>query len=58
METFARFLSLSEHWIILYGLGLGTDRGRALVIGSFSSLVINALSFLPLEWARRREGST
>jgi uncharacterized protein (TIRG00374 family) len=56
VETLARFLSLSEHWIILYGLGLGTDVGRALVIGSFSSLVINALSFLPLELGSKEGG--
>ena len=56
VETLARFLSLSEHWIILSGLGLGTDVGRALVIGSFSSLVINALSFLPLELGSKEGG--
>jgi hypothetical protein len=48
--------TLSEHWIILYGLGLGTDPWRALVIGSFSSLVINALSFLPLELGSKEGG--
>jgi uncharacterized protein (TIRG00374 family) len=56
VETFARFLTLSEHWIILYGLGLGSDPARALVIGSFSSLVINALSFLPLELGSKEGG--
>jgi uncharacterized protein (TIRG00374 family) len=56
VETFARALSLSEHWLIIYGLGLGTDVGRALVIGSFSSLVINALSFVPLELGSKEGG--
>lgn len=56
VETFARFLTLSEHWIILYALGLGNDPWRALVIGSFSSLVINALSFLPLEMGSKEGG--
>lgn len=56
IETVARFLTLSEHWIILYGLGLGTHPGRALLIGSFSSLVINALSFLPLELGSKEGG--
>lgn len=56
VETVARFLTLSEHWIILYGLGLGTHPGRALVIGSFASLVVNALSFLPLELGSKEGG--
>jgi uncharacterized protein (TIRG00374 family) len=56
VETIGRFLTLSEHWIILFGLGLGSDPARALVIGSFSSLVINALSFLPLELGSKEGG--
>ena len=49
VEIVARLLSLAEYWVILYGLGLGTDPWRAFVVASFSSLVINALIFVPFE---------
>jgi uncharacterized protein (TIRG00374 family) len=49
VETLARFLALTEYWVILYGMGLGVDPWRALVVGSFSSLVVNVLIFLPFE---------
>lgn len=48
-EIVARILSLAEYWVILYGMGLGTDPWRAFVVASFSSLVINALIFVPFE---------
>jgi uncharacterized protein (TIRG00374 family) len=49
VEIIARLLSLAEFWVILYGLGLGVDPLRAFVVASFSSLVINALIFVPFE---------
>ena len=49
IETLARFLALAEFWLILYGMGLGVDPWKALVVGSFSSLMVNILVFLPFE---------
>jgi lysylphosphatidylglycerol synthase-like protein len=49
IETFARFLALAEFWVILYGMGLGVDPWKALVVGSFSSLMMNVFVFLPFE---------
>jgi uncharacterized protein (TIRG00374 family) len=48
-EAVARFLALAEYWVILYGMGLGVDIWKAFVVGSFSSLVVNVLIFLPFE---------
>ena len=56
LESIARILALAEYWVILYGMGLGVDPWRALVIASFSSLVINALIFVPYELGTK-EGS-
>ena len=44
-----RILALGEYWVILYGMGLGVDPLKAFVVGSFSSLVVNVLIFLPFE---------
>jgi hypothetical protein len=49
VELVARLLSLAEYWVILYGMGLGVDPWRAFVVASFSSLVANALIFVPFE---------
>lgn len=49
VETVARFLALGEFWLILYGMGLGVDVWKALVVGSFASLMMNLLVFLPFE---------
>ena len=49
VEVVARLLSLAEYWVILYGMGLGVDPWKAFVVASFSSLVINALIFVPFE---------
>ncbi len=56
MEIVGRILTLAEFWIILYGLGLGVDPWRAFVVASFSSLVINALIFVPFEIGTREGG--
>lgn len=48
-EMAGRILALAEYWVILYGMGLGVDPIRAFVVGSFSSLVVNILIFLPFE---------
>lgn len=48
-EMAGRFLALAEYWVILYGMGLGVDPVKAFVVGSFSSLVVNLLIFLPFE---------
>lgn len=48
-EMVGRFLALAEYWIILYGMGLGVDPMKAFVVGSFSSLAVNVLIFLPFE---------
>jgi len=53
----ARVLTLAEYWVILYGLGLGMDPWRALVVASFASLVVNALIFVPFEIGTREGGS-
>ena len=49
VEIVARLLSLAEYWVILYGMGLGVDPLKAFVVASFSSLVVNALIFVPFE---------
>jgi uncharacterized protein (TIRG00374 family) len=49
IETAARFLALGEFWLILYGMGLGVDPWGALVVASFSSLMVNLFVFLPFE---------
>ena len=49
VEVVARLLSLSEYWVILYGMGLGVNPLRAFLVASFSSLVVNALIFVPFE---------
>ena len=49
VEVIARLLSLAEYWVILYGMGLGVDPWKAFVVASFSSLVVNALIFVPFE---------
>jgi len=56
VEIVARVLSLAEYWVILYGLGLGTNPLRAFVVASFSSLVINALIFVPFELGTKEGG--
>jgi uncharacterized protein (TIRG00374 family) len=48
-EMAGRILALAEYWVILYGMGLGVDVIEAFVVGSFSSLVVNVLIFLPFE---------
>lgn len=48
-EMVARVLALAEYWIILWGMGLGVDPWKAFVVGSFSSLVVNILIFMPFE---------
>lgn len=48
-ELLGRFGALAEYWIILWGMGLGVDPWKAFVVGSFSSLVVNVLIFLPFE---------
>ena len=55
-ESLGRLLTLAEYWVILYGLGLGVDPWRAFVVASFSSLVINALIFVPFELGTREAG--
>jgi uncharacterized membrane protein YbhN (UPF0104 family) len=55
-ETIARLLTLGEYWVILYGLGLGVDPWRAFVVASFSSLVVNALIFVPFEIGTKEGG--
>lgn len=56
VEMVARLLSLAEYWVILYGLGLGVDPWRAFVVASFSSLVVNALIFIPFELGTKEGG--
>ena len=56
LELIGRLLTLSEYWVILYGLGLGVDPWRAVVVASFSSLVINSLSFVPFEIGTKEGG--
>jgi uncharacterized protein (TIRG00374 family) len=56
IEMLARLLSLAEYWVILYGLGLGVDPWRAFVVASFSSLVVNALIFVPFELGTKEGG--
>ena len=48
-EMAGRILALGEYWVILYGMGLGVDPLKAFVVGSFSSLAVNVLIFLPFE---------
>jgi hypothetical protein len=48
-EMVGRVLALAEYWIILWGMGLGVDPWKAFVVGSFSSLVVNILIFMPFE---------
>jgi uncharacterized protein (TIRG00374 family) len=48
-ELAGRFLALAEYWVILFGMGLHVDPLMAFVVGSFSSLVVNVLIFLPFE---------
>ncbi len=48
-EMAGRILALAEYWVILFGMGLGVDPLKAFVVGSFSSLVVNVLIFLPFE---------
>ena len=48
-QLVARVLALAEYWIILWGMGLGVDPWKAFVVGSFSSLVVNILIFMPFE---------
>lgn len=55
-ESVGRLLTLAEYWVILYGLGLGVDPWRAFVVASFSSLVINALIFVPFEIGTKEGG--
>lgn len=55
-ESLGRLLTLAEYWVIIYGLGLGVDPWRAFVVASFSSLVINALIFVPFELGTREAG--
>ncbi len=56
VEILGRILTLAEYWVILYGLGLGVDPWRAFVVASFSSLVINALIFVPFEIGTKEGG--
>jgi uncharacterized protein (TIRG00374 family) len=56
VEMAARLLSLAEYWVILYGMGLGVDPLRAFVVASFSSLVVNALIFVPFELGTKEGG--
>jgi len=56
VEMVARLLSLAEYWVILYGMGLGVDPLRAFVVASFSSLVVNALIFVPFELGTKEGG--
>jgi uncharacterized protein (TIRG00374 family) len=56
VELVGRLLTLSEYWVILYGLGLGVNPWRAFVVASFSSLVINLLVFVPFELGSKEGG--
>ncbi|MGQ0702680.1 MAG: lysylphosphatidylglycerol synthase transmembrane domain-containing protein [Gemmatimonadales bacterium] len=56
IEMLARLLTLAEFWVILFGMGLGVDPVRAFVVASFSSLVVNALIFVPFELGTREGG--
>jgi uncharacterized protein (TIRG00374 family) len=56
VECLARVISLAEYWIILYGMGLGVDPWKAFVIASFSSLMVNALIFIPFELGTKEGG--
>ena len=48
-EMVGRVLALAEYWVILWGMGLGVDPVKAFVVGSFSSLIVNILIFMPFE---------
>lgn len=48
-EMGGRVLALAEYWVILYGMGIQVNPLMAFVVGSFSSLVVNVLIFLPFE---------
>ena len=56
VEMLGRVLTLSEYWIILYGMGLGVSPWKALVVASFSSLIVNLFSFLPYELGSKEGG--
>lgn len=56
LEMVARVLTLSEYWLILYGLGLGVDPWKAFVVASFSSLMINTFAFIPFEIGTKEGG--
>jgi uncharacterized protein (TIRG00374 family) len=56
VEMLGRVLTLSEYWIILYGMGLGVNPWKALVVASFSSLIVNLFSFLPYELGSKEGG--
>jgi hypothetical protein len=56
VEIAARVLSLLEYWVILYGMGLGVDPWKAFVVASFSSLIVNALIFVPFELGTKEGG--
>ncbi|HEV8355628.1 MAG TPA: lysylphosphatidylglycerol synthase domain-containing protein [Gemmatimonadales bacterium] len=49
VEMVARFFALSEYWVILWGMGLGVNPWKAMVVASFSSLMVNLFVFLPFE---------
>ncbi len=56
LEMIGRLLMLLEYWLILYGLGLGVDPWKALVVASFSSLMINTFAFIPFEIGTKEGG--
>jgi uncharacterized membrane protein YbhN (UPF0104 family) len=56
LDTFGRILSCGEFWLMAKGIGLELNLLQAFVMGSFGTLIVNIIFFVPLE-AGVKEGS-
>lgn len=56
LDTAGRILSCGEFWLMARGIGLDVSPMQAFVMGSFGTLIVNIIFFVPLE-AGVKEGS-
>ena len=56
IDTLGRILSCAEFWLMAKGIGLELSPLQAFVMGSFGTLIVNIIFFVPLE-AGVKEGS-
>jgi uncharacterized protein (TIRG00374 family) len=56
LEYIARALSTLEYWFIFLSLNLPLGPGHAFLVGSFSSLILNLLFFIPFELGSKEGG--